>query len=350
MYPDSPGRTADRARLRRPTSVAVALALALVGMFTVWFAAPAQADEFNPENSAPAVGVTTSTLAMAPDTGASDNVYTIVSNVTDSDSLMDVNTVTWCVYLVTQTSGTWPGDQSSCSAPDPKTNVKFTWDRATDSFAVDDGTGLDYWALGTGGDAPVSDYTSTNTSMNPSLKFTVSEAARAGDWGVKMVADDGDATANHSDTTGYTMAYWSVISTPRAQQDFGVLTGGFQDKDNVGVDMMANSATNVDYVLGGDFVDGSSNTATVATGVAGSAPGAGQVSFDCSPTGTYDINTDVRVTTAGPSTIAASQYAEGAPENGATNSQSCRLTSGGAIPRAGSPYTATVTVSVIQTP
>ena len=346
--PDQIERTQRSIAKGRP--LAVGLALAMIGLFTVWFASPASADQFDPPNSTPAIGVTTDTLAMAPDTGASNTVYMIETNVSEADTLMDVNTVTWCVYLITQATGSPPGDVSACATPDPKTNVKFTWTRSTDAFTIDNGSGT-FWALGTAGDVSVSNYVSTNTSMDVDLKFTVSEASRAGTWGVKAIVDDGDTTANHSDTIGYTMAYYSNIQTQRASQNFGTLTAGSADADNVAATVVANGSSDLLYQLGGNFVDGSANVATVATGTAGTGPTPGQVSYDCSPTGTYDLNTDVRVVTASPTMIASAVHPDGTVENGtASAAQSCRLTSGGALPRAGSPYVSTVTVSVGPTP
>lgn len=189
----------------------------------------ASAEEFDPANAAPTVSIDTSTLTMSPDSGVGDNIYTIAATVGDANSLLDLNTVTLCLYKV----GAPNAGDASCATQDPQSTAKITWTRSIDEFDVDasSGTESSNWELGTGGDAEPSTnnasysysaYSASGTSMTMQYRFRVSDVATEGtDWAVRVVAADGDTTTTANDTTGFSVN-WMAESPPSARATTGL--------------------------------------------------------------------------------------------------------------------------------
>ena len=325
---------------------AVGLVWAAVGLMTVGGAASVSADSFVPPNSGPDVTLNTTSLSMEPDSGASQTVYEILSSVSDEGTMADLDSVGFCVFLVAPSSGDPVGDLSGCSSPDPATNVRIVWTRAGNSWSLEDGSANSYWALGTGGSAPSTDYVPTASTMALAARFTVGEAARAGSWGVRVSVSDGDATSAVTDLTGYAVTFYAAIAVQPAPQNFGtVAVGGYAESSLVAPMVLTNGVSSLSIALSGPFSNGE-HAAELLGGAPATVPGANQVAYDCSPSASYSTASDVRVGTT-PVLLNPSIYASGTTESGSGSVvQSCRLYNGGTLPRNGTAYSALAVMSV----
>ncbi len=283
---------------------------------------------------------------MEPDSGASETVYEISSSVSDEGTMADLDNVGFCLFLVDPASGDPVGDLSSCSTPDPTSNVRVIWSQAGNSWSVEDGSANSYWALGTGGSAPSTDYVPTASTMNLVARFTIGEAARAGSWGVRATVSDGDETAGVTDLTGYAVTYYAAIAVQPEPHDFGtVAVGGYAESSLVAPMILTNGVSSLSIALSGPFSNGE-RSAELPGGAPGTIPTAGQAAYDCSPSSSYNPATAVRVGTT-PVLLNPSIYAGGTTENGSGSVvQSCRLYNGGTLPRNGTGYSALAVMSV----
>lgn len=317
--------------------------------------APAQADQFDPENAPPQITGVTPTIAMAPDSTTGDNIYTVAATVSDADTLLDLNTVTVCLYRQTE------GDPACAdSNQDARDTALLTWTRATDSFAIDATTGgsdNSYWELGVGGDDEVStdlagysrsNYNPTASSMEMRFTFRVSEVAREGAWAVRVIANDGDAVDTVNDTDGYTMAHFSRVMTNRSAQDFGEIESeGSADIDNVtaGV-IIANGGVDLSLAVGG-FSNGQTALVNAGGDVGDAVTVDRSFALEADNDGSFDGGVNAIRVAGVPTEITTGILAGGTTEAGTPGpAQGFRLYQGGGIPRNGSPYSATVTVGV----
>lgn len=147
-------------------------------------------------------------------------------------------------------------------------------------------------------DYAYSDYTAGDTSMAMRWTFHASEAAREGDWGVRVVATDSASdTGTATDTTGYNVEYYGAIESARAGVDFGEVLAGESSVHALTSDpgqnhsagfVQANGGTDIDYVLAGGAWTGASNP-TIATGAAGSAVSGNQIGLDCEANSVFNL-------------------------------------------------------------
>ena len=335
------------------------LGLAAGGMVAV-SASPAAADEFDPTNVAPAVSSVTDTLAMAPDQEISDNVYTIDATVTDANSLLDLNTVTVCLYNVGQGVSTC-GDADQ----DARDTVLMTWTRSNDTFTIDattGGTDNSHWNLGhvgTTDDSEVSANTNANysfssysaaaTSMNMRFTFRTSEVAKEGtNWGVLVTANDGDTTGTAADTVGYTVAHYARVSAQRAEQDWNTVAAETKTEvNNVSAGtVISNGGTDIQMSISA-YTDGT----TALTNAGGSADDAvttdRQFAMDVDVDDNFDAGSNDTRLTSSLAEVDPAVLSSGTGEAGdATILQGFQFQHGGGVPRSGAAYTATVVVGV----
>ena len=308
--------------------VAVASLLTLLGL--ALSAVPgAGADEFEPQNTAPTVDAVNAPASIQPTAGSSTAVYEIAVDVTDAETLNDLDTVVVCFYHTTE------GD-NTCATPDARNTVRITWTQSTDSFAILPAS--TFWALGTDGDASTSP-TLTSTTGTFTFRFRVSEATRQGGWTADATATDSSAASDTgTDTT--TVNHFSAITT-RVSQDFGTLATGFAGSATrtASPTVTANGPTTYS-MQAENFTDGTFTFTLLTTGTPATAePGVGEVTFDCNRAGTFDAATATRIGTTA-TQIAANQTAAGTPEGGTALDNTCRLAHGGQRPVAS--YSATV--------
>jgi hypothetical protein len=295
--------------------------VALLGL-TLSAVGVAQADEFQPANSAPTVSTPSLSASIQPDAGASDTVYSYSVVVGDADTLNDLSTVVVCLYHTTA------GD-ATCATPDPATDVKLTWTQSSDAFTIDDGSANSYWALGSGADASSSP-TLTGTSGTFTYKFTVSEATREGGWTAKVTADDGAATATDSTATT-TVQHYSAITT-RVSQDFGTVSSGLANGAASSASPTVTSNGQTTYSLtSGNFSDGTYTFTLKTTGLVSEGPAAGELTFDCHVGSTFAEASATRIGSTS-TQISAAETPSGTPEGGSTVSNACRLAHGGQRP------------------
>lgn len=307
---------------------------ALVGGVMVGMAAPASADDYTPGNSTPTVNITAVPATMQPAAEGGSATYTVEADVGDADTLLDLNTVTLCLYR------TGVGDDT-CATTDPQNTAKLVWTRATDTFAMTSGAST-FWA----NDASVSNYVATAVSMSMDFKFKISEATLQGGWTAKVIAADGTATPEDTDA-GITTNYYGNVDTNRATQSFGTIaSGGSALKENISDGtLQVNGSTDIFYAVA-NFTDGTTtatNMQATSTDVA-VPPTATKFAYDCKDAVTFGESGAFRV--AGTATeIDSGVLSGGTAEGGSTATvASCRLSSGGQLPVAS--YSAAVTVTV----
>lgn len=317
----------------------------------------ASAEEFDPANAAPTVSIDTSTLTMSPDSGVGDNIYTIAATVGDANSLLDLNTVTLCLYKV----GAPNAGDASCATQDPQSTAKITWTRSIDEFDVDasSGTESSNWELGTGGDAEPSTnnasysysaYSASGTSMTMQYRFRVSDVATEGtDWAVRVVAADGDTTTTANDTTGFSVNWYGRVATQRSGYDWAEVTTGSSSTANAlsAGTIVTNGGSDVQMSTS-TFTDGTTSLAN-ALGTTNTAVSTDrEFAIDVDPGATYDGTGTSRLI-GSLADVETGDLTSGTVEAGSTGStQSFKLWLGNSVPRSGTPYTGTVTVGVTQ--
>ncbi|MDP4014270.1 MAG: hypothetical protein U0990_01765 [Candidatus Nanopelagicales bacterium] len=315
-------------RPRRGIWVGLASVALIAGALTAVAVTPAQAT-----NTAPVVSGLTAGFAMQPAANGTSDTYQINAEITDADTLLDLNTVTLCLYHTTQ--GT-----STCSSTDAQNTMKIVWTQATNAFALTSGAST-YWADQTS----VSNYVATNTAMVMNFKFKISEAALQGAWTAAVTALDTSAGEDSAADANYSVAYYGAINTHRVPQDYGTLAkDASATAQNISHGtLQANGASNIYYSVA-DLTDGTT-TMTNAGGLVTAAPTVTEFALDClGGSATYDNTGAVRIG-AGATEVHSNILTGGAVEGGNnTNVASCRLTSGGRVP-AGT-YSGAVTVTV----
>lgn len=320
-------------------------------------AGTASADEFDPANAAPTVSIDTSTLTFTPDSGVGDTIYTIAATVGDANSLVDLNTVTLCLYKV----GAPNAGDPTCATQNPQSTAKITWTRGINEFDIDASSGAESsnWELGTGGDAEPSTnnatysysaYNAASTSMTMQFRFRVSDVATEGtDWAVRVVADDGDTTTTANDTTDWTVNWYGRVATQRSGYDWAdVTTGSSATANGLSAGTLVTNGGSDIQMSTSTYTDGAT-TIDNALGAADSAVNVDrQFAIDVDTGATYDATGTTRLT-GSLVDVETGDLTSGTVEAGSTGStQSFKLWLGNAIPRSGSPYTGTVTVGVTQ--
>lgn len=334
------------------------LALTAGGM-AVFAASPSQAEEFDPTNIAPTVTSVTDTLAMSPDQAIGDAVYTIAATVGDANSLQDLNTVTVCLYNQAQGVSTC-GDADH----DARDTVLMTWTRSTDTFTIDATTGgadASNWNLGhttSADDSEASNvaanysysaFTGTNTSMNMLFTFRTSEVAKEGtNWGVLVTADDGDTTGTASDTAGYTVAHYARVATQRSAVDWNTVvaeTKTASSNVNAGT-FIANGGTDLQMSVT-TYTDGTTTLANAGGSPDDALTADRQFALDVDLDDTYNAGANDFRLSSSLTDIETAVLTAGTTEAGDNSTlHGFQFQHGGAVPRSGTPYTATVLVGV----
>ncbi|MDP4015140.1 MAG: hypothetical protein U0990_02930 [Candidatus Nanopelagicales bacterium] len=320
-----------RQRLRMWAGLASAALVA--GAMTAVAVAPAQADDFDQGNIDPVVSAVTAGFAMQPAANGTSATYQIDATITDGNTLLDLNTVTLCLYNTA-------GGTSDCSSTDSQNTMKMVWTRADDAFVLTSG-GSTYWADQTS----LSDYTATNTAMDLNFKFKVGEAALQGDWTAKVTALDTSAGTHTVTDATHSVAYYGSVDTNRAGQSYGELAkDGSANAQNISHGtLQVNGATDISYAVA-NLTDGTT-TMTNMGGLVTAAPDVTKFALDClGGSATYD-NTGAARIAAGATEVHSNILTGGAVEDGnTTNVASCRLATGGQVPA--QTYTGALTVTV----
>lgn len=234
-----------------------------------------------------------------------------------------------CLYHSLKEDGVTTGEgDSTCGTINPQNTVKLTWTRSTNAFSISAGTST-YWALGTAANVSVAPTDLTLTSGVVTFKFTVSEAMREGTWKAAATATDiSAASASDSTQTKLVSAYSSI--TARIQQDFATLaSGGAGATATTSPTVISNGATTIS-LTGGNFVNGSYSFTLLTTGATSTAPGAGQVTYDCMTGGTFTEASATRVGST--ATSLGSATSTGTAEGGSAVANTCRIKHGGQRP------------------
>ncbi|MDZ7577108.1 MAG: hypothetical protein U0904_02880 [Candidatus Nanopelagicales bacterium] len=318
---------------RRRTWVGLTSVALIASVLTAVAVTPGQADEFGQGNTAPVVSALTAGFAMQPAANGTSDTYQINAEITDANTLLDLDTVTLCLYHTTQ--GT-----STCSSTAARNTMKIVWTQATNAFALTSGAST-YWADQTS----VSNYVATNTAMVMNFKFKVSEAALQGAWTATVTALDTSAGEDSATNADYSVAYYGAVDTNRVSQDYGTLAkDASATAQNISHGtLQANGASDIYYAVA-DLTDGTT-TMTNAGGLVTAAPAVTEFALDClGGSATYDNTGAVRIG-AGATEVHSNILTGGVVEGGNnTNVASCRLTSGGQVPAG--PYAGAVTVTV----
>ena len=328
----------------------LAAAAALASAAALGSAGTAGADTFTSQTAAPTVSITASgdLTSMAPASGVTE---ALTASVGDADTLLDLDTVVFCLYHNSVASPD-AATSGTCAQPDGLTAVTVTWTQSTNAFVLDDGSSTT-WSLGTddryqcGGSTcgtdnrSVSNYNAPGTSQNMTFTFKVGTAAREGNWVARVKAtDDSAATGSDSDSASNAMAYRGEVTVSRQAQNYGTIdTGGTGSAENFSSGtFVANDDSDVKYGVssfsrttaggGASLSNYNDSLATDATLVT-QAPGAGYFALDCRQGATY-ANTGASRIGASATTVHADVLGNGTTESGAQPpSASCRLSNGG---------------------
>lgn len=359
-------RDKDGALRSRPI-IGIATTALLASGVTLAVGGVAQADTIEPTNATPTISVDTASLAMSPSMFSS-SPYSVDVTVGDADSLADLNTVTLCVYNQAQ------GDANCADGNlDARDTALITWSRADDSFTMDATTGggadTSYWELGQGGDTEAShtnpfpgpgttyystsNYSESAVSMTMTFTFQVSEVAKEGtDWAVKAVVDDGIATANAGDTSGYTTAWYGRVATQRASKAWtSVAAGGSATtNDYSSGTLITNGGADVMMDIASTFTDGQT-TISNGGGTADTAVSANrQYAMDIDKDATYNDGAGAAAQrlTGSLADVETGVLTSGTTEAGdASVGQSFKLWLGNRIPRQDlNTYSGTLTVGI----
>jgi hypothetical protein len=295
--------------------------------------APAIADEFTVENSAPTVSSPALTMpgtqtAFEPDGGASDEVYAYGVTVGDAQTLNDLNTVAVCLYHSLKEDGSTAGEgDATCGSINPQNTVKLTWTRSTNAFSISAGSST-YWSLGSGTDASSAPADLAATTGSLAFRFKVGEAMREGTWTAKVTATDTSAAAATDSTATKTVAAYSAITT-RVSQNFGTVAATSGATATASPTVTANGATTVSLTAG-NFTDGTYTFALKTDGATSTGPATGQVTFDCMAGGTFTEASATRIATA--ATSLGTATSTGTAEGGTAAANTCRIKHGGGRP------------------